>query len=147
MPIKIIFTYCHANMKKLILVFILCSSTATANGQNMASTNLKWEADQTTDMQANVTKPYVGYFKTLSTQSVEWVQKGGQLMATYTVVSVEGTWADVNSIGSVVYVLTRSGKTVRMKFEKTAAGRFVTMIFPANGNAEIKFRISSVAAL
>ncbi|MCA6416496.1 MAG: hypothetical protein IM589_12360, partial [Cytophagales bacterium] len=99
-------------MKKLILVFIVCSSAATAHGQNMASTNLKWEADQTTDMQANVAKPYVGYFKTLSNQSVEWVQKAGQIMATYTVVSMEGTWADINNIGSVVYVLTRNGKTV-----------------------------------
>lgn len=134
-------------MKKLILAFMVCSLTATVHGQNMVSTNLKWEADQTTDMQANVTKLYAGYFKTLSNQSVEWVQKAGQIMATYTVVSVEGTWVDINNIGSVVYVLTRNGKTVHMKFEKTAVARFVTMIFPTNGNTEIKFRISSVTIL
>jgi len=114
----------------------------------MASANLVWESDQTTDLQTNEIKPYLATFKTNGSQSLDWIQKGGKLSANYKVVSIDGIWANVSNLGTITFLVERNGKNLRARFERNLSGLFITLIYPnSGGEARLQFRIKSVSAL
>jgi hypothetical protein len=127
----------------IILLLFFCNQLSA---QNLANANLVWEVDQTTDLQTNEAKAYQATFKTNGKQTLEWIQKKGKLSAVYTIVSMDGTWANVSSAGAVTFLLERNGKNLRAKFERNSSGVFITLIYPNSiGDSKIRFNVKSVS--
>src|SRR5882762_399388 len=74
-----------------LLLLIMLSATLCFS-QNIASSNLVWEADQVTDTQTQKTNAYKAKFKTNKSTSIEWIQKNGEKSSVYTVTGTEGSW-------------------------------------------------------
>jgi hypothetical protein len=123
---------------------LLCHSPALS--QNISTANLTWEAEEATDLQTSHSMAMDCVFKTNGTESVEWIQRKGELKTLYTVTSVEGSWSNVSAVGSFIYLLTRKGHSCKMTVERTETGIFVTMDFSkaSEYTARHRFRIKSV---
>jgi len=135
-------------IQTIMFLFFVLISVATSYSQNIATSNLTWQASEATDLQTQKVMTYEATFKTNGTQVVEWIQKDGERTSTYTVTGTEGTWPDISATGMFTYLLTRNGKASRMAFERSEGGLFVTLDFTQPGGPAIKqrFRIQSVQA-
>lgn len=114
--------------------------------QDISTSTLTWEAVESTDLEKSTTLAMKCSFRTESNSSVEWIQKKGQLRNVFVVTSVEGTWNDISSVGTITYTLSRNGKSYKMKLEKDDSGTFITMDFSKDGEyqSRYRFRITSV---
>jgi hypothetical protein len=114
--------------------------------QNIKTSKLIWQIDQVINLQNQTSSAYHAIFKTNADQSVEWIQKKGQLNTQYEVTGIEGNWVDLSTQGSITYLLSRNGKPVRMIMERNPSGIFITMYFSVQGQltAQQKFHVQSV---
>jgi hypothetical protein len=116
--------------------------------QNIRTSNLQWEADQVTDKQTNKTSAFSCVFKT-TPNSVEWIQKKGELKVQYSIISTEGEWDDLNARGTITYVIERKGKRSKIIFMRSASGLFISLDFsqPSAQTFVQQFRIKSVESI
>ena len=135
-----------ATKAKLLFIIFMYAIPVIGFTQNISKAKLSWQADQATDTQTLKTIAYTAEFKTIGSQSVEWIQKKGQSSAAFTVTATEGKWTDVTSDGSFSYLLERNGKTCKMTVERAASGTFITMDFSKTGEytSVQRFRIQAV---
>lgn len=129
----------------LLPFFLLLLSTRTV-GQNIASTVLIWKTDKSTDLKTPSAIPYQAEFRTNKTQTVEWIQKGGEKVTVYTVTGTEGSWPDVTKDGKFKYFLSRNNKAYVMSLEKNGAERTITFMFLSEGENPytLSFHVQSV---
>ncbi len=125
---------------------LLLATVSTCLSQNISTSNLTWQAVETTDLQTSATTTLKCLFKTNANQSVEWIQKKGEMKGLFTVTSVEGNWSNVSTAGSIIYRLQRNGNSCKMTIEKNASGTFITMDFSKSGEftSLYRFKIISV---
>jgi hypothetical protein len=128
------------------VLFLLIASVAFS--QNITTSTLSWEADESTDVQTNKSIAYQGVFKTIGTQSVVWIQKNGQRTSTYTVQSTSGLWANVADNGTFTYSLQGNEKACTLTLEKSNAGILALLSYPQPGTDPfiIRFHIKSVSS-
>lgn len=129
-----------------LATLLLLMFATTCFSQNITTSNLVWEADQVTDLQKQTTTKYIAKFKTNETQSVEWIQRKGQMSTRYEVTGTEGSWVDISKPGSITYLLARNGKSAKMTLEKNSSGIFVTLDFsvPGEFTSIQKFHVQSI---
>jgi len=135
------------NLSKASIIVLLFGQVHFAAGQNIASANLHWTSDQTTNLRSQETTQYVSSFITRGTSSVNWIQKNGQVNTSYSVTGTDGSWTDIETNGSFIYYLSRDGKGGRLTVERDAGGFFITLDFSESGQHSIKqkFRVTSVS--
>jgi hypothetical protein len=77
---------------------------------------------------------------------VEWIQRKDQMNTVYEITATEGSWEDVSRQGSITYLLSRNGKSVKMTIEKNATGTFISLAFLVQGEfiSHQKFHVQSV---
>jgi hypothetical protein len=132
--------------KSLLLSVLLLFLALPCLSQNIITSNLVWETDQVTDLQNQITTAYKAKFKTNANRSVEWIQRKDQMNTVYEITATEGSWEDVSRQGSITYLLSRNGKSVKMTIEKNATGTFITLDFSVPGEfiSQQKFHVQSV---
>lgn len=134
----------HSRCFLFLLLSLFLASPCLS--QNIKTSRLVWETDRVTDLQNQTSTAYNGKFKTNANQSVEWIQRKGQMSTLYEVTNIEGSWKDVSTRGSITYLLTRNGKSVKMIIEKNSSGIFITLDFsvPGEFTSIQKFHVQSV---
>lgn len=132
--------------KIIIIVLALICSVHVGLSQDIAGGTLTWEAVEATDLQTMNPMTMKCQFVTKGNESVTWIQKKGTLTKVYSIVSTEGAWKNVSSVGSRTYFLSDNGKPCKMTVEKNANGTFITMDFSKAGEytARHRFKIESV---
>jgi hypothetical protein len=125
---------------------LLLFTASTCLSQNISTSNLTWQAVETTDLQTSATTALKCLFKTNANKSMEWIQKKGEMKGLFTITSVEGNWSNVSSAGSITYGLQSNGNSCKMIIEKNVSGTFITMDFskPGEFTSLYKFKIISV---
>jgi hypothetical protein len=135
----------NRNRKLSLTIALIFLSMLYVCAQDIASSNLTWIVDQTTDVGSSTTINYSCEIKTFGSGSVKWIQKKGEKVTNYQVSGTEGTWTNIALNGSFTYLLVRENKTCSMKIEKGPGGTYITFDFSQPGNSSIqKFRVQSV---
>lgn len=131
--------------KSFIAAILIMASIGT-RAQNVQVSTLNWNAEEVTEIGANKVSHVKCTFKTEGKTQVEWIQRNGNLRTVFTVVEVQGAWANVAEQGSITYVLNRNGNKCRMLMERTQDGLFVTMDFSKTGEFTSiqRFKISTI---
>ena len=114
--------------------FLLC--VVSANGQNIQTDNVKWNASGLTDLNANVTTTNECHFITTGKQ-VDWVQAKGSYVNSFTVLSTSGTWPELVKFGSVVFSVKSDVLTGTITFARDNNGISIKLVlaggtFPIN---------------
>ncbi|MBX2916855.1 MAG: hypothetical protein KF856_16420 [Cyclobacteriaceae bacterium] len=133
-------------MKKLILIVLIISSIyRLSSAQDITSSTISWEADNATNKDTGAGHSLACTFKS-SPESVEWIQKKGELKTTYKIVSIEGTWPDVSQPGSIAFVVERNGNHSKIIFSRAHGQVTVAIDFsrPGQTYAMQEFNIKSV---
>lgn len=131
---------------KLLFLFASLSMLQAGYAQDIKQARLTWTAAQVTDIQASSSKAMECDFITDGLLSVTWKQKQGALSTAFHVVSTEGTWDNISSIGSFSYTLENNGRVCRMKLERNASGVFVLIDFLKDGQSvsSLRFTIDTI---
>src|SRR5882672_10991025 len=87
----------------LILLTLSIGIHMCSDAQDIRQKTLNWTSSSNINQADNDTTTYSCSFSTLADQQVNWIQKNGADVSTYTVTSVEGTWPNVNTDGQVTY--------------------------------------------
>lgn len=112
---------------KYLVTILVCLAFFTAPGQNIQSSNLKWNVSGLTDLGSNtMNAAYTCSFKTSGSSTIVWEQNRGYNV-TFIVTSMKGSWTDVSNLGKVVYSIAVDGNSGTLTFEKSSVGTFITM--------------------
>lgn len=132
---------------KPLLILLFANFLASPGlSQNIKTTKLVWETDQVINLENQTSSVYNAKFKTNASQSMEWIQKKGQMNTLYEIARMEGSWEDISTQGTISYLLTRNGKSINMIIEKNSSGTFITMDFIVPGQlpSRQKFHVQSI---
>ena len=135
-------------MKKLILLLVISLSLASAYGQDVRTTNLRWTVSGLHDLQTNASDGYDCVFETTGTGNIAWRQRNGSNVTNITVAGVNGDWTDLSGIGSVAYDISMDGLAGTLTFGRDDAGLFITLeLAQAEGPAlRHRYTVTSVNA-
>jgi hypothetical protein len=120
--------YSHRNesymgsIVKVFLILISMTITHVSFGQEFASGNFTWEIDSAVNISNNKGMFYHATIRTFKSDSLHWIQKGGQKKSSFAIVSVEGNWLSQSGEGIRIIHTTLRGNPLKFKFEKSAAG-------------------------
>jgi hypothetical protein len=137
-------------MKRNIALFavkiVMLFYCQLALSQNIATANLVWKLDQSTNVQTQQVADYSAELKTFGTDKIQWIQSNGEKIADYQVVSTEDIWEDVSTQGSFIYHLIRNGQPLTVTLERSPSGMIATFDFTRANQAPflLRFRVHSV---
>jgi hypothetical protein len=130
---------------KVFLILISMTITHVSFGQEFASGNFTWEIDSAVDISNNRGMFYHATIRTFKSDSLHWIQKGGQKKSNFNVVSVDGNWLSESSEGTRVIHTTVKGNPVKFKFEKSMTGILIYVDVGQGYNS--KMFVSSVTLI
>jgi hypothetical protein len=109
-------------IKQIVIVLFAAISfdvyaQSTVNPQ---TDTIRWSSSEFTDKNTNVSVDGQFQFLTYGSSKIDWVQKNGKLVYTFSVSKVEGTWADVNADGSITYTIKLNEMTGTLSISRSA---------------------------
>lgn len=118
-----------------------------ADAQNIATNTLIWEAERVTEVEKTVSRDFTCTFTSDKGKTLTWTQRKGRQVTTFNIVSVSGSWKDIDDLGAVTYGLERNGNLIKAVFERTSEGYYVTLDFskPEEYSSTLKFKIKNVS--
>ncbi len=128
---------------KTFLLFSLLLSSLIVSAQDIKTDRITWKVNQGNDTAAKKNFAYNCVFKTDSDGKILWLQKNGTFNIEYSILSVEGSWTDVNKSGKITYNLTEDGGDARLQFEKSGSGTAITLVILPEGTKYV-FKVFDV---
>ena len=127
------------------LAFLICCFNGFS--QDISTSTITWTVNHGFDLKSNSDFNYQGSFTTNGSNSITWSQGSGNFISTFTISSLQGTWTDVSTNGTVTYQVEQDGSSGTLKFERTSEGIFVTLDFPSGDSqgSWLKFQVSSLS--
>jgi hypothetical protein len=124
----------------LLIIFLLLPLIHSF-GQNIRSAKITWNCTQATDVLTGKTQDYSGSFISTGDTNVDWVQNNGQKTYHLSVVSVEGTWTDVSTDGTIIYNL--GGTTPgQLTFERTNGVLTIRLLLKPSKASKLNYTFS-----
>ncbi len=111
------------HMIKLIMIGLFVAFNFSVHGQPIANpqnNTIRWNASGFTDQNAKESMQGNSQFITYGNNKIDWVQKGGKLVYSLNVKSVDGTWTDANTDGSVIYNLSLNDLTGTLTIDRSS---------------------------
>ena len=90
-----------------------------AQTPNIQTDTLQWNASGFTDNISQETITKSCQFITYGDQKIEWVQKNGTYISTYSINSLSSSWPDLNTNGSLTYSISRNTVTGQLTITRT----------------------------
>lgn len=140
------FFFVNFRIRFLLLVNIFLWLSNTSFSQDIAQTPITWKINYLHDQIAQETLSYTCSFKTNGSQDIVWQQRNGQFTSILNVTGLNGSWTNVDSIGSVSYSITSGVESGSIAFERTADGIFAYLTL-SQGTAHplsYKFSVSKI---
>jgi hypothetical protein len=128
------------------LVIFLFLPLMDSVGQNIRVAKINWNYTQATDGLTGKALDYSGSFISTGDTNLDWVQNNGQKTYHLSVVSVEGTWTDISTDGTIIYNL--GGTTPgQLTFERTNGVLTIRLLLKPSkaGKLNYTFSINSLA--
>ncbi len=151
MLMKKIFT---VNYFPIWIVLILARPSVgigqSTSGLDISKDNIGWNAVNAVN-QSNTQDAftYTGSFVTYGNQKMDWRQKNGSKVYSYSVSSIEGTWQNLNQDGQLVFHLQNSTVNGTATFARVSGQVTVHLKLYVKGNADTDyvFSIGSITKL
>jgi hypothetical protein len=105
------------------LALLLC---ATLSAQDITQNVLRCHGDRVKNLANGDDIPFDVDVRITPQQKIEWIQKGGQRIHTYSIVAVNGSWTDMSQPGSITYTVMYQDKRGEVRVERDATGLFIT---------------------
>jgi hypothetical protein len=102
-------------MKQTIFLFFILASFSTM-AQSITSANLSWQISREDNVSAGTFDDRGGAILSYGTIRVEWNDAKGTPMQTLTIREVNGSWANVQNNGTIVYEADSEGKPATVTF-------------------------------
>lgn len=104
-------------MIKFIIISCAVLAGFAATAQSITSDAIKWSSEEFLEESKNVYISHESYFLSYGSDSVVWYQ-AGDFRQTVKVTGIEGSWADLNTNGSITYNVLYHDKTGTLKFQR-----------------------------
>gem|GEM_PF-3804148 len=91
------------NYRYVLFIIWFSFSTNCLIAQSLQTSKITWTCSQFRDLITNELVSSTCRFVSSNNQSLQWVQKGGNLVYDFEVLQVTGSWADVSGPGSISY--------------------------------------------
>lgn len=134
-------------MKQLLITAILlCSLTTQAQQLNPATDALEWNYTSLYNLRNQETVTITGSFRVNDNNTIDWIQKDGEEMFTFTVTNRKGSWTDITVNGSLTYVVTYDASQGTIKISRSASGLLIEMDIdnPTRPNTQYNFIVTTV---
>jgi VCBS repeat-containing protein len=114
-------------------------ATLASQAQN-ANTTTNWQVQGLTDLNTNkVDGNYQCTFITNGSAPVQWLQKG-DYTTSFTVQSINGTWADVKVVGKIVFNISLDTEGGTLTFERTPSNLTTTLDLSQGSGPRLKMK-------
>ena len=105
----------------VIALFVTVSFDVYAQAiVNPQTDTIRWSSLEFTDQNTNISVDGQFQFLTYGGNKIDWVQKNGKLVYTFSVSKVEGNWADVNADGRITYTIKFNEMTGTLSISRSA---------------------------
>jgi hypothetical protein len=112
--------------KPFILLGLALMLCGTLSAQDITQNVLRCRGDRVKNLANGDDINFDVDVRITQQQKIEWIQKGGQLIHTYSIVAVNGSWTDVSQPGSITYTVTCQDKRGEVRVERDATGLSIT---------------------
>jgi hypothetical protein len=133
-----------------VIIFIAVFLTAIisdARAQSLSPTQdtLVWQVDQITDILSDTIMSYQASFESYGSQRIEWIQQQSN-PTVFEIESVDGSWTDVESNGTLAYSIHYQNKAGEMSVTRSTNGIVISLRFNAEGIVpmNLQFRVTAV---
>lgn len=118
--------------------FVLASQASQAHNAN---TTLNWQVQGLTDLNTikKVEGNYQCTFITKGNVPVQWLQKG-DYTTSFTVQSINGTWADVKVRGQIVFNISLDTEGGMLTFKRTPSNLTATLDLSQGSGSRLKMK-------
>jgi len=106
----------------LVLALALCG---TLPAQDITQNILRCRGDRVKNLVNGDDISFDVDIRITRQQKIEWIQKGGQLNHTYSILAVNGSWVDVSQPGSITYTVMYQDKRGEVRVVRDATGVFI----------------------
>lgn len=135
-------------MKILIhitIYLLLLTGTRPVKAQDVTQQRLKWTASEVTDVKTGLVESNTSQFIT-STNQIEWIQKGGQRVYTFTITQTIGAWLNVAQEGAITFQLNLNNKPGSITIQKSNGATLLTLIYRPDeaSGIHMKYQINSI---
>jgi hypothetical protein len=137
-------------MKNILLplLFVISSVSQSVCAQDVRTSTISWSSGKNVNNADNATTGFVCSFVSHADQKVDWNQRNGAYVTSYTVTSVDGSWTNASADGQVVYHVTSGQLAGTITFSRLNGNTTVRMSLSLNGkpNFDFTFLIDSITA-
>lgn len=126
-----------------LVVIALIPSAGLA--QDITQNTYTWKASQVIDGRTSSTKASTTEFVTHASNSVDWIQRNGELKTAFVVTGIKGNWPNIHKSGSITYLLEYEKHSCTLRLERGGSGLLITMDFGDGvGLGRLTFKVDSV---
>ena len=129
-------------LRSAITFFLVLFFAFQAFSQDVTQVGLTWKVNSLYDQSTQQSASYTCSFKSNGPQDILWLQRNGQFTTTLNVLGVNGSWANINSIGTVSYSITSGSESGNIVFERTAEGIFIYLTLSQSGGQPLNYKFS-----
>jgi hypothetical protein len=98
---------------------LLTLSVRAQNNITIQTDSIQWNATSFTDNLSQETYDMPCQFITNGAGKIEWIQKNGTYITSYTVNNTTGTWVDPGTNGSITYSISRNKVSGELAITRT----------------------------
>ena len=131
-----------SRIRLMIALNLILWITITGFSQDIAQTSLTWKVNYLNDQASQQSLPYACSFKTNGSQDILWMQRNGQFTSTLNVSGLNGSWANIDSVGTVSYSITSGTESGSIAFERTIEGIFVYLTLSQSTAQSLSYKFS-----
>jgi hypothetical protein len=108
-------------MKKSILLSILFLSGIGLYAQNITTQTIRWHINQTQEVNAGKISEDPDQIVSYGTTKIEWKNSQGIIKKTFTISETNGSWTNVQSIGSILYEVNAGEQLGTVRISRTSS--------------------------
>ncbi|HYG19124.1 MAG TPA: hypothetical protein VD816_09345 [Ohtaekwangia sp.] len=125
---------------KRILMCAVCTIVVTIHGStvlkaqnNFAADTIRWNCSRMHNLNNGDNFIFNCVVKSYGLEKIEWIQKSGAQVFTFSITGVDGEWQDVTLPGRLALQISYEGNPGEMVFETDNAGK-TTITYTLSGN-------------
>ena len=127
-------------MKKYYILLLLLILTSAGFSQSVTSRDITWSSAKSVELHSTVDLNQSSKLVTHSTKQIDYVQSNNSTL-TFLISSIDGTWSDPNTNGSLVYHVKYQSRPGKITIERTGSGIVATIDFTESSPDAVKQKI------
>jgi hypothetical protein len=123
-------------------MLLSASWSVYAQSYSIANDTLSWKVTKLFNLANQETVNLDSEFITQGPNSIKWLQENGGKVFEFSVVEMQGSWANLNEDGEVVYIVSLMGNDNKIKFQRVDGQLKISMEFIKDGENSMPYVFS-----